>query len=300
MSDEPPQPGAGGEHHTCAVHTDGSLSCWGGNGFGQLGDGTGSPRPAPARVQRPGGAAEDVPADPTPLLRVWVDRVVEALEEEHPWLRLAWDHIRERSSVVVDAGFAGAVFASCGVLGGEYTCESLEMRIQLDSMDIEVVVHELAHVYDFTTGLAPARAWGAVQLYFTTMFEGCEAEPWSDGVELLADAMRYLILPGDGKTYLDHKAPNCPTLPAKLSSEAWEVLRAGLAGEVPAWYTENFTDGAALWSQFLIGRSPTALANLAPRVRRVLLAGAGPLSRPTRPGCLPPAPIRFETAAAER
>lgn len=74
--------------------------------------------------------------------------------------------------------------------------------------------------------------------------------------------MRYLILPGDGRTYLDHKSPDCPSLPAQLSDEAFEVLRAGLADEVPSWYTDNFTTGTDLWAQFLIGRSPAALANV--------------------------------------
>ena len=29
-----------GDYHTCAVLDDGSVSCWGGNGYGQLGDNT--------------------------------------------------------------------------------------------------------------------------------------------------------------------------------------------------------------------------------------------------------------------
>ena len=255
---------SGGEAHTCAVRAGGSVYCWGGNGFGQIGDGTRERRLTPTRADVPGGTGTDgAPTDPTPLLRVWTDRIVAAFEAEYPWLRLAWDHIRERSRVVEGAEFAGAVVTNCRVSGGAFTCHADEMLIGLDSMDVEVVVHELAHVYDLTTGLAPPRAWGAVQLYFTSTFEGCEQDPWGAGVELLADAMRYEIVPGDGTTYLDHKSPECPALPTELSDEAWEVLRAGLAGEVPAWYIENITDGAALWSQFLESLSPGALANLA-------------------------------------
>ncbi|MCY3952329.1 MAG: hypothetical protein OXG69_07250 [bacterium] len=253
-----------GEAHSCAVRGDGSLYCWGGNGSGQIGDGGDVDSPVPVAANQPYDVTgEQLPTDPTPLLRVWLDRAITALETDHPWLRRAWDHIRDDAHVRQNVPFAGAVLPTCGVWSGEYKCTVHEMLIQRSSMDLEVVVHELAHVYDFTTGLAPARAWGAVQLYFTTTIDGCAQEPWADGVELLADAMRFLIFPGDGLTYLDHKSPDCASLPAQLSEEAFEVLRAGLADEVPAWYTDNFTNGTDLWAQFLIGRSPTALANLA-------------------------------------
>ena len=40
-------------------------------------------------------------------------------------------------------------------------------------MTLGDVVHELAHVYDGTTGLAPGKAWGAVQLYFARTYPDC-------------------------------------------------------------------------------------------------------------------------------
>jgi alpha-tubulin suppressor-like RCC1 family protein len=39
-----------GTAHTCGRTTNGSLYCWGGNAFGQLGDGTQSDRATPVRV----------------------------------------------------------------------------------------------------------------------------------------------------------------------------------------------------------------------------------------------------------
>lgn len=39
-----------GADHTCALRSDGSVWCWGGNEFGQLGDGTFFPRTSPVRV----------------------------------------------------------------------------------------------------------------------------------------------------------------------------------------------------------------------------------------------------------
>jgi alpha-tubulin suppressor-like RCC1 family protein len=40
-------------YHTCAVHADGTLWCWGYNWAGQLGDGTTASRSAPAQVVLP-------------------------------------------------------------------------------------------------------------------------------------------------------------------------------------------------------------------------------------------------------
>jgi len=39
-----------GGHHTCAIKTDGSLYCWGHNGYGQVGDGTNENRNSPTPV----------------------------------------------------------------------------------------------------------------------------------------------------------------------------------------------------------------------------------------------------------
>lgn len=39
-----------GHEHTCALHRDGGVSCWGGNDAGQLGDGTTTGHPQPQRI----------------------------------------------------------------------------------------------------------------------------------------------------------------------------------------------------------------------------------------------------------
>ena len=77
--------------HACALHEDGSASCWGGNELGQVGDGTTDNRLVPTRVKR----IERIPADQTPatstdLLRTWVDAVVQEREADYPWMRVAW------------------------------------------------------------------------------------------------------------------------------------------------------------------------------------------------------------------
>lgn len=51
------QVSAGGQH-SCAVAQDGGLWCWGQNGYGQLGDGTTTPRNVPTRVSGMTGVAQ--------------------------------------------------------------------------------------------------------------------------------------------------------------------------------------------------------------------------------------------------
>ena len=43
---------------------------------------------------------------------------------------------------------------------------------------------------------------------------------------------------------------------------AEEVILAGLAGEVPDWYTANITNGAELWAVLRRALSASLLANL--------------------------------------
>ena len=45
----------GGGSHTCGIRHDGTLSCWGANGSGQLGDGTTTQRTTPVRVKAQNG-----------------------------------------------------------------------------------------------------------------------------------------------------------------------------------------------------------------------------------------------------
>ena len=52
-----------GSYHTCTILDDGSISCWGDNEFGQLGDGTRTPHSTPSKVSMPlGRKAVDISA----------------------------------------------------------------------------------------------------------------------------------------------------------------------------------------------------------------------------------------------
>ncbi len=230
--------------HTCVAHESGSYSCWGGNDAGQLGDGNLprglTPEPVVAPTEIP---AARIPADETALLRNWLDEAVREREAEFPWLRPAWDRIRERASAGRIDDLRGAVRSSCNVVDGLYSCWSDSMV--LAEMTLGDAVHELAHVYDGTTGLGTGRAWGAVQLYFAWRYPDCfQNYGQRPGAEILADTMAHLVEP---VAWLAYYRAGCAGLGGEPDSEAEQALRSGLAGEMPGWYTENVTNGAELW-----------------------------------------------------
>ena len=117
--------------HACAVHQDGSISCWGANELGQLGDGTRDNGLAPRRVTELDPVpADQIPTTPTELLLDWTDTVVQNREADFPWLRVAWDHIRDDTSVL-QSGFGGFVNRYCytDAATGSFGCGAASMAM---------------------------------------------------------------------------------------------------------------------------------------------------------------------------
>ena len=246
--------------HACALHENRSISCWGGNNVGQLGDGTLRDGLTPRRVGQVSTIpARQVPIGSTELLLSWVDTVVDNREDDFPWLSVAWDFIRDRT-LAGESGSGGFVDSECysnaatGLLG----CDVLSMTIS--EMSLGTVLHELLHVYDLHTGLAPPAAWGAVQLYFATTYQDCFTANHR-GAEILADMVLHLMAPHARLEY--YNSFGCPSLRGEPSGEAEEVVLDAFAGRVPDWYLDNIANGADLWETWLEGPSLPALANLA-------------------------------------
>ncbi len=245
--------------HTCVAHGDASHSCWGGNGAGQLGDGSLDPGLTPVAVLTPAAIpAARIPTDETDLLRSWLDEAVAQREAEFPWLRLAWDRIRERTVAGRIEDFRGAVRSYCELVAGLYGCWSEHM--ELAEMTLGDAVHELAHVYDSTTRLSAGPAWGAVQLYFAWTYPDCFRDYGQrSGSEILADTMAHIVVPA---AWLAYYGAGCPGLGGEPDREAEQVVLSGLTGEMPAWYTRNITNGAELWRVLRRALAPQLLANL--------------------------------------
>ena len=271
-----------GETHACALHEGGAISCWGANESGQLGDGTNENRLVPTLARdSPATNPDEVPEDPTLLMRMWGDRVVEEFETDFPWLRVAWDYARELTNVYdlewILRGKTTHVGTSCTYGTSRFSCKL--HSIWVARMTLNVFVHELAHAYDRTPGLAPAKAWGAVQVYFAVTFPDCLVHQGNPlAAELLAETMEHLVLPDGPLLY--HAGTSQPTFRAQENPNYYDysqcspdvaepsaltegIVLAGLAGEVPDWFTENITDGSDLWAAFLKAPSWQILINLA-------------------------------------
>ena len=246
--------------HACALHGDGSVSCWGGNGLGQLADGTRLDGHIPRRAAVPDAVpASEKPANADELLLQWMDAVVERREGEFPWLRLAWDHIRSAAGTA-EAGPPGHVLNRCHADPAEpsLACEVAQMTIA--DLSLANVIHYLARVYDLHTGLAPAAPWGAIQLYFASTYSHCPAEADFAGAAILADTMLHLTVPHARLPY--HQPGQCFNLPVEPTALDEQIVLAGLAGQVPGWYLANVNSGFELWMTWRLGPSLPALANL--------------------------------------
>ena len=245
--------------HACALRRSGRVSCWGDNSVSQLGDGTTAQRTSPRLAIQ----FSPIPADKAPLtalevLQTWIDEQSQQWRADHPWFKTAWDHIRDQVNVSATGG-GGVVWNSCHRWRTR-GCEVTGMT--MSQLDLGGVVHELLHVYDIEPGLAPAKSWGAVQLYFATKYPDCYARGRFPGGEILADTVQHLMVPHAWLTY--YESDGCPSLSDRPSPDDEQVVLAGLAGEVPQWYTQNITNSDDFWVAWLGAPSLRVLWNLAP------------------------------------
>ena len=245
--------------HACALHQNGSVSCWGGNEAGQLEDGTLRDGLTPRRVDLlTRVTASQIPFDSAELLQDWMDEVVIDRRSDFLWLEKAWHHIRNNTTVDL-SGEGGDVTTDCFVdVGASFGCNVTHMTIT--DMSLETVIHQLARVYDLHTGLAPPFEWGAVQLYFASKYPRCVPVTDQHGAEVLANTMLHVTVPHASLSY--YQGSGCSGLSRTPSSEAKRVVQQGLDGNVPDWYDDNITTARELWIAWLRGPSLPALANL--------------------------------------
>ena len=207
--------------------------------------------------RRPLGAVESS-VRILPAAEFWEKHIVEIYEDDHPWLREAWD---EKLSVTVEptwwsnpkvAQYApervrltknGATWDNLtrgtGFAMGPVWSQHPRYPYQL------VAVHELAHhfVMDHRVALKPgpvAAGW----MFFEALNSGdC------DIVEIYAEIAAYVTLKlvrDDPWTYRPVGAPACPPVGYLPSTTSQTVVKSAIKGEMPQWLYDTYsTDGTS-------------------------------------------------------
>ena len=181
------------------------------------------------------------------LIHTVEQEILPSVGGEYPWIETAWDYINDNGTVQVSnlpGSTAGQVLTSCSLGGFSLpSCRATTLTMDINHTDsIDVIIHELAHVFERTHGLAPDRSdQAAGQLYFEVTYgsTGCDAP------ELHADAMTRAA---DPTSYPYYWRNTCAAAPSNPDAASISVVDDWVAGDLPDWYVGRFADGEELWA----------------------------------------------------
>ena len=177
-------------------------------------------------------------------LEDFIEQMVSARESRFPWLRTAWDHAKGDHTIIEDITPKGTVRMACVLAVGKsypFDCNVSMMRIDIDSAeDVDVMIHELAHVYTLASTIAPDNngALAKAHLYFT---EEYHKNGRSCPSEVYADTLTYHTKPGAYMHYFQNT--NCPGRATMPSAADLAVVKSAADGNDPAWFAESYDDG---------------------------------------------------------
>ena len=199
-------------------------------------------------------------------LKTFIEQDVSNRESSYPWLRIAWNHIKDETTEVADleALVLGQVAYGCSSVTGQslpFECEPGTMEIDIDHTgDSDVIIHELAHIYTLqTTLVSDLGPLGMAHLYFAEVYEGDES---LCATEVFADTLLHVTKPDVDLVYFDYEGCVGDLDEPTQADEA--VVASMLAGNDPSWFATFFdkdndgdADPAEVWKALMDIESST-------------------------------------------
>ena len=170
----------------------------------------------------------------------WIKHdLIDEYGDKWPWLKEAWDYTN-REDFEYTAGNLNAIGHRTlspdrtGDVFAKVEAYRLIMReLTVGSpYYLDVLVHELAHVYTYGHGAATNPAPIAIGwLYFESIEQNCASG------ELYAETAQYIDLGFESGSYYWRR---CSHLPKTPTTEAIAVVSQAFSGEMPDWFYETF------------------------------------------------------------
>ena len=236
---------AAGGAHTCGLRSNNIMACWGDNRGGQTETSRFNARLHP----------DIFFTEENEFSRFVKHEMVDNFSDDHPWLMETWiytnrpdfEYVVQR----VEGGQWDAIVSFSGGTAVQLTIQSMPVSGSHDTL-----VHEFAHIYTLSVGVAARPGPLAIaHLYFDAIakhyFGEQRGSGFCSGDELYADAAVPLVLQDN------------PPISAYWSlcgfglwvpPEAVSVVESAFAGEMPQWFYDTFqaADGSidyeAIWT----------------------------------------------------
>ena len=276
-----------------------------------------------------GVASDEITGTPTSLQAQLIDYIDEEIigeyGDDHAWLSQAWNHMTS-NNVVFDLisvlGHTGFVQVSCPV-GSDGLAKCIVTRGGIgpeafvnaarDTLN-GLIVHELAHYFDFTHTLSDKVSLAAFRLYVHNLGFYDDERERCETRELLADLWSLTV---DGIGNAGYWNGCTRDKDSAFTTEAVGIAKTALSGTIPAWFGSTYNDEngdpnlESIWSDVKELESTSDRATVVYQLRNsyggycsnarawASAQGNGATTNPWRDGgCVPDAPDSVSAVAA--
>ena len=197
-----------------------------------------------------------IPSHNNRLRYVIENRIVAKYKDEFPWLEEVWNYMNQPFFVIEVGRTTGTAAgeAHFGYRGGGSKIILWRPPADLDLVDpglIGIAVHEMAHIYTLTDGIAERPGLvGLAHLYHSKLAN--EIGPLCESEEIYADTIAALVIP-DSSFYWTLCFSSSGVY--EPTAEALHVVQQAFSGQIPDWFHDNYgrydgtLDLEGIWSE---------------------------------------------------